>query len=334
MHRKRKFNEINKGVFKNDKKSCLVDLKPLQKLNQLKDNKEEKNEEDIAIQSKTDKNINMQNNETTKLKKKNLEINLRVSKNLGFGTFFKKIREEITDIFMSSEEYISFDGLFNFNQLPVLFNNINKHDKITSLENMSTNCYKDQGEYDEVQGNMILEEEEQQQQEIQEEILFENESETIIKRKKITPSDVDLEYLNNFEIDKIKKENIYTHKRNININGIYNKTKDSVSTKDLLELSNNVLSNMHNLPINSNMVPYQEINRQQNKIKGYYDNNHNHNYHCKENNLNYNNIPNRKYNQDSKIVNLNDVNSLPYYYIEDHNKCSKNINSLNNVIRY
>ena len=28
MNRKRKHNELYKGVFKNDKKSCLVDLKP------------------------------------------------------------------------------------------------------------------------------------------------------------------------------------------------------------------------------------------------------------------------------------------------------------------
>ena len=28
-YRKRKFNELYKGVFKNDKKSCLIDLKPL-----------------------------------------------------------------------------------------------------------------------------------------------------------------------------------------------------------------------------------------------------------------------------------------------------------------
>ena len=41
MNRKRKINELYKGVFKNDKKSCMVDLKPLDRKRELDAIKEE-----------------------------------------------------------------------------------------------------------------------------------------------------------------------------------------------------------------------------------------------------------------------------------------------------
>ena len=121
MNRKRKFNELYKGVFKNDKKSCLIDLKPLDKKRELE--KEPINKKD----PEDSRNLNNFQKEeyNSKLANKNknrLGINLRVAKNLGFGSFFRKVREEISDIFLSKEEYISFEGLINSNSVNDLFN--------------------------------------------------------------------------------------------------------------------------------------------------------------------------------------------------------------------
>ena len=75
MNRKRKHYELYKGVFKNDKKSCLVDLKP----------KEEENTKECK------ENIN---NVNIIRPKKVIDLNLKVAKNLKFGVYFQKLREE------------------------------------------------------------------------------------------------------------------------------------------------------------------------------------------------------------------------------------------------
>lgn len=146
MNRKRKHNELYRGVFRNDKKSCLIDLKP-----------KEEREPKIEMKENIDMNFVKQ--------KKSLDLNLKVAKNLRFGTYFQKLREEIVDIFTQEDEYISFEGLFNFNKINDLFNfkeAVQQTDQLNNLhttENRSNNYYED-------------------------EIIYEDENETIIKRKK------------------------------------------------------------------------------------------------------------------------------------------------------
>jgi hypothetical protein len=144
MNRKRKHNELYKGVFKNDKKSCLVDLKP----------KEEVRNMIIEAKQNIDVNIPKQ--------KKTLDLNLKVSKNLRFGTYFQKLREDIVDIFTQEEEYISFDGLLNFNKINDLFN---FRETVLNSEPSNIHTTENKNYYED-------------------EILYEDENETIIKRKK------------------------------------------------------------------------------------------------------------------------------------------------------
>lgn len=198
MNRKRKFNELYKGVFKNDKKSCLIDLKPLDKKREVErdlNNKIEKGD------GKNFNNISKEEH-NSKIPNKNrnrLGINLRVAKNLGFGSFFKKTREEIVDIFMSKDELISFEGLINSNNINDLFNYRDSTSKnfidkeIHHLENTSKkeNVVRNPQSYNNIAnrttelikrqedvGMTIINDED-------EEILYEDECETIYKKRKI-----------------------------------------------------------------------------------------------------------------------------------------------------
>lgn len=105
FQKKNKKNKNNSlGVF-NNKKSCLVDLKPLE------DNKHR----EILKQEKDNKEVNDRTSKT-------LKVNIKIAKNYGFGTYFQNLRESIIDKFLNYDEYISFDGLFKFHSLNDLFN--------------------------------------------------------------------------------------------------------------------------------------------------------------------------------------------------------------------
>jgi hypothetical protein len=149
MNRKRKNNELYKGVFKNDKKGCIVDLKPKDEINQQ-----------ILIEPREKENTNI----NIPRQKKTLDLNLRVAKNMKFGTYFQKLRDEIVDIFIQEDEYISFEGLFNFQKVNDLFNFRETSPDMEPINIQTTEnriCYE-------------------------EEVLYQDENETIIKRKKTT----------------------------------------------------------------------------------------------------------------------------------------------------
>ena len=100
----RKIKNHNLGVF-NNKKSCLVDLKPLE---------ETKHRESLQIEK--------EGVVTCDKISKSLKVNIKIAKNYGFGTYFQNLRESIIDKFLNYDEYISFDGLFKFQSLSDLFN--------------------------------------------------------------------------------------------------------------------------------------------------------------------------------------------------------------------
>jgi len=105
FQKKNKKNKNNSlGVF-NNKKSCLVDLKPL----------EENQQREIIKQDKEIKDVSDRTSKT-------LKVNIKIAKNYGFGTYFQNLRESIIDKFLNYDEYISFDGLFKFHSLNDLFN--------------------------------------------------------------------------------------------------------------------------------------------------------------------------------------------------------------------
>ena len=101
LHKKpRKNRDLNQGVINNNKKSCLVDLKTLE-------------------------NFKTENHDTTKNlhDKASKSLKVRTGKNLGFGTYFQKLREDIVDTFLNYDEYISYEGMINCSiSLPDLFN--------------------------------------------------------------------------------------------------------------------------------------------------------------------------------------------------------------------
>ena len=108
------FNKKNRkirnlgGIVNNfNKKSCLVDLKPLE---------EQKNREYLQIADNNHLKSSIDN------QSKSHRVNIRIAKNYGFGLYFQNLREEILDKFLNYDEYISFDGLFKFQSLPDLFN--------------------------------------------------------------------------------------------------------------------------------------------------------------------------------------------------------------------
>jgi hypothetical protein len=211
MHRKRKFNELlNKGVFKNDKKSCMIDLKPLdQKLNQHEKPREKRNDiNNNQMEIRQYEEIIKMNQNNKKVDAKDF----KVGKNLGFGSFFKNLREEIVEVFLAKDDLISFEGLFNSAYINDLFNFpqnrdsknkpfINKGNNVITTEsyhgpNSSIDEEKQKGLMNYLTrvnvGNKILEKNstfnrsttEEAIEEGEEIVLYEDENETIIKRRK------------------------------------------------------------------------------------------------------------------------------------------------------
>jgi hypothetical protein len=205
MNRKRKLNELYKGVFKNDKKSCLVDLKPLDKKRELEKllNKEEEAEED-----KNKKSHHKQNPEPNK--SHSMNVSLKVNKSLGFGNFFTSLREEVVDIFMAKDDYISFEGLVNSNQINELFNgNFNRESSSKNFIDIEmVNLDKENfiGGNNNVNEDATVVKDPMAMDEDDDEIIYEDDMETIFKRKKP----------NSRNFNNISHNNNVSHKLNFN----------------------------------------------------------------------------------------------------------------------
>ena len=227
MNRKRKFNELYKGVFRNDKKSLLVDLKPLDRKLELE--KLKKENENI--------NPNIDREKELISRKKTLDVKLKVAKNVGFGSFFKRLREEVVDIFLSKEDYISFDGLFS-NDINDLFNFRDSTSKLLLEREIVGLCNNNMSDVVNINNKMILsnfpinnmtninsinnnltteninlQNNSTYLEDPDEEIIYEDESETIYKRKKKTNSKINLH-----ETQGGNKLNFDYYKNNINNN--------------------------------------------------------------------------------------------------------------------
>lgn len=128
MNRKRKINDLYKGVFKNNKKSNLIDLKPFQEQN------ESENDSKNNYQLKT--KFKYENNEN----EINVNAKLKVAKNLGFGNYFQRLRKRIIDIFLDDKELISYENMFKQKEVLELFNiknsvKDNNEEKLNKYEN-------------------------------------------------------------------------------------------------------------------------------------------------------------------------------------------------------
>ena len=128
MNRKRKINDLYKGVFKNNKKSNLIDLKPFQEQNESEN--DSKNNYELKTKFK------YENNE----KEINVNAKLKVAKNLGFGNYFQRLRKRIIDIFLDDKELISYENMFKQKEVLELFNiknsvKDNYEEKLNKYEN-------------------------------------------------------------------------------------------------------------------------------------------------------------------------------------------------------
>ncbi len=128
MNRKRKINDLYKGVFKNNKKSNLIDLKPFQEQNESEN--DSKNNNELKTKFKYENN----ENET------HINQKLQVAKNLGFGTYFQRLRKRIIDIFLDDKELISYENMFKQKEVLELFNiknsvKDNYEEKLNKYEN-------------------------------------------------------------------------------------------------------------------------------------------------------------------------------------------------------
>jgi hypothetical protein len=209
MNKKRKHAELYKGVFKNDKKSCLVDLKPLVgiKANFPEDSRENNENKDIS-------NINPVNIPN----KKSLELNLKVARNMKFGTYFQRLREEIVEIFLSDNELVSFEGLFNFSQINELFNfKESVYTKQPGDVIESVNRVGSIGQYVTTENRLLNDPRYDLPTAREEVILYEDENETILKRKKTGNKSEYRSYLPIPSITKNRYGN-QTGANNINLN--------------------------------------------------------------------------------------------------------------------
>ena len=132
MNKKRKINDLYKGVFKNNKKSNLIDLKPFQEHNEIKEF--ENNSKKYELKTKF-KYENLQ-----KTKEKHINAKLKVAKNLGFGNYFQRLRKRIIDIFLDDKELISYENMFKQKEVLELFNiknsvKDNYEEKLNKYEN-------------------------------------------------------------------------------------------------------------------------------------------------------------------------------------------------------
>lgn len=313
MNRKRKFNELYKGVFKNDKKSCLIDLKPLDQKRHIE--KELNQKKEIYDQ----KNLNNfpKEDANTKFPYKNknrLGINLRVAKNLGFGSFFRKVREEIVDIFLSKQEFISFEGLINSNSINDLFNFRDSTTKnfvekeIINLDNTSKkeNVIRNPQSYYNIANKTteIIKREEEIGMNIindDEEILYEDECETIYKKNKLS-------HHNNISSRKIQfyyDLNNNNNNNNSNYNNNHNFTDPHIAK--MLEVgSNEHANNFFSLTNLNNLSELKKFN--------------------KMNNSSSNNIL-------AEIGNVSDMSLGSNNFAFDKNNESNNIGNLSNFSR-
>ena len=130
MNRKRKINDLYKGVFKNNKKSNLIDLKPFQEQNESEN--DSKNNYELKTKFKYENNLN--DNEI------HVNQKLKVAKNLGFGNYFQRLRKRIIDIFLDDKELISYENMFKQKEVLELFNiknsvKDNYEEKLNKYEN-------------------------------------------------------------------------------------------------------------------------------------------------------------------------------------------------------
>ena len=114
MNRKRKINDLYKGVFKNNKKSNLIDLKPFQEHNEIKEFEDNSKKYELKTKFKYE---NLQ-----KTKEKHINAKLKVAKNLGFGNYFQRLRKRIIDIFLDDKDLISYENMFKQKEVRELFN--------------------------------------------------------------------------------------------------------------------------------------------------------------------------------------------------------------------
>jgi hypothetical protein len=114
MNRKRKINDLYKGVFKNNKKSNLIDLKPFQENNEIKEFEDNSKKYEVKTKFKYE---NLQ-----KTKEKHINAKLKVAKNLGFGNYFQRLRKRIIDIFLDDKDLISYENMFKQKEVRELFN--------------------------------------------------------------------------------------------------------------------------------------------------------------------------------------------------------------------
>ena len=128
MNRKRKINDLYKGVFKNNKKSNLIDLNPFQEQNE--------SEKDSKNNYESKKKCQYENNEN----ETHINQTLKVAKNLGFGNYFQRLRKRIIDIFLDDKEFISYENMFKQKEVLELFNiknsvKDNYEEKLNKYEN-------------------------------------------------------------------------------------------------------------------------------------------------------------------------------------------------------
>jgi hypothetical protein len=196
MNRKKKINELCKGLFKNNKSSRLIDLKPLED-----ENFKSKKDNIIDISYSKNKNKFIENDFGENNNPKNFKINIKVAKNMGFGAYFKKIRQDIVEKFKLNDElinnkYMSYNDeikdLFNINNSNSknsnYYENTNKNIKYDFSKNNSTNSNiltENFNNYIKYENNNILNNINNQK----DELIYQN-NETELKWKKIINSKI------------------------------------------------------------------------------------------------------------------------------------------------
>ena len=196
MNRKKKINELCKGLFKNNKSSRLIDLKPLED-----ENFKSKKDNIIDISYSKNKNKFIENDFGENNNPKNFKINIKVAKNMGFGSYFKKIRQDIVEKFKLNDElinnkYMSYNDeikdLFNINNSNSknsnYYENTNKNIKYDFSKNNSTNSNiltENFNNYIKYENNNILNNINNQK----DELIYQN-NETELKWKKIINSKI------------------------------------------------------------------------------------------------------------------------------------------------
>ncbi len=309
MNRKRKFNDDVKGIFKNDKKSCLIEMKPMEKLidneresiklkqglEQIKNKIKlynQDNKENISI-NKRNLNNNFKSNDKNYLYKINNE--LKVLKNSGFGFFFKNLRKEIIDIFNSQKELIPYQNLLHPSQILELLNykekspircipkELNEIRHIDKLSSYNNRFYSTENNYNNENSN----------------------SKNLINNN--------LNYNNNYdEIDKTKTKYNFNQENESEFNNYHSNIDDSNKFVEKENIENLVIGNRSlKLQKQKNI---NELHKEKIQNPMYY--NHNYNQFL-DNNYNIKkgiSVKNSSYNEK---INLNNENNYSNYFIKD-----------------